>query len=117
MSFAILSVNAQEKENEVKEENRLSAYAEVTAYDFEQYNYTLDINYRISDRVSLSSWNTITSGRTVQQGYNYSVVSGLLNFKSKNLDNTLSIGYSRTEQYSFNFINKQFVVKLRVKLL
>ena len=33
MSFAILSVNAQEKENEVKEENRLSAYAEVTAYD------------------------------------------------------------------------------------
>jgi len=117
MSFAILSVNAQEKENEVKEENRLSAYAEVTAYDFEQYNYTLDINYRISDRVSLSSWNTITSGRTVQQGYNYSVVSGLLNFKSKNLENTLSIGYSRTEQYSFDFINKQFVMKLRVKLL
>ena len=117
VSLAVLSVSAQEKEDEVKKENRLSAYGEVTAYDFEQYNYTLDINYRISDRVSLSSWNTITSGRTVEQGFNYSVVSGLLNFKSKNLDNTLSIGYSRIEQYSFNFINKQFVMKLRVKLL
>ena len=117
VSLAVLSVSAQEKEDEVKKENRLSAYGEVTAYDFEQYNYTLDINYRITDRVSLSSWNTVTSGRTVEQGFNYSVVSGLLNFKSKNLDNTLSIGYSRIEQYSFNFINKQFVMKLRVKLL
>lgn len=117
MSLAVLSASAQEEEKEVKKENRLSAYGEVTAYDFEQYNYTLDVNYRITDRVSLSSWNTITSGRTVEQGFNYSVVSGLLNFKSKNLDNTLSIGYSRIEQYSFDFINSQFVMKLRVKLL
>lgn len=117
MSLAVLSASAQEEEKEVKKENRLSAYGEVTAYDFEQYNYTLDVNYRITDRVSLSSWNTITSGRTVEQGFNYSVVSGLLNFKSKNLDNTLSIGYSRIEQYSFDFINRQFVMKLRVKLL
>ena len=106
-----LSMTAQEKDN------KLSAYAEVTAYNLSQYNYTLDINYRISERVSLSSWNTITSGRTLEQGFNYSVVSGLLNFKSKNLDNTLSIGYSRAEQYSFDFINRQFVMKLRVKLL
>lgn len=117
MSLAVLSASAQEEEKEIKKENRLSAYGEVTAYDFEQYNYTLDVNYRITDRVSLSSWNTITSGRTVEQGFNYSVVSGLLNFKSKNLDNTLSIGYSRIEQYSFDFINSQFVMKLRVKLL
>jgi hypothetical protein len=121
MSLSVLSASSQEEEKEVEKEvekeNRLSAYGEVTAYDFEQYNYTLDINYRITDRVSLSSWNTITSGRTLEQGFNYSVISGLLNFKSKNLDNTLSIGYSRTEQYSFDFINRQFVMKLRVKLL
>ena len=106
-----LSVTAQEKDN------KLSAYAEVTAYNLSQYNYTLDINYRISERISLSSWNTITSGRTLEQGFNYSVVSGLLNFKSKNLENTLSFGYSRTEQYAFDFVNKQIVLKLRLKLL
>lgn len=117
MSFVVFAASAQEEEKEIKEENRLSAYGEVTAFDFEQYNYTLDVNYRITDRVSLSSWNTITSGRTLEQGFNYSVVSGLLNFKSKNLDNTLSIGYSRIEQYSFDFVQKQFVMKIRVKLL
>lgn len=117
MSFVVFAASAQEEEKEIKEKNRLSAYGEVTAFDFEQYNYTLDVNYRITDRVSLSSWNTITSGRTLEQGFNYSVVSGLLNFKSKNLDNTLSIGYSRIEQYSFDFVQKQFVMKIRVKLL
>ena len=118
MSFVVFSASGQEEEEkEVKKENRLSAYGEVTAFDFAQYNYTIDVNYRITDRVSLSSWNTITSGRTVEQGFNYSVVSGLLNFKSKNLDNTLSIGYSRIEQYSFDFVQKQFVMKIRVKLL
>ena len=118
MSFVVFSASGQEEEEkEVRKENRLSAYGEVTAFDFEQYNYTIDVNYRITDRVSLSSWNTITSGRTVEQGFNYSVVSGLLNFKSKNLDNTLSIGYSRIEQYSFDFVQKQFVMKIRLKLL
>ena len=106
-----LSVTAQEKDN------KLSAYAEVTAYNLSQYNYTLDINYRISERISLSSWNTITSGRTLEQGFNYSVVSGLLNFKSNNLKNTISVGYSQTTQHAFDFVNKQIVLKLRLKLL
>ena len=106
-----LSMTAQEKDN------KLSAYAEVTAYNLSQYNYTLDVNYRISERISLSSWNTITSGMTEQQGFNYSVVSGLLNFKSKNLENTISVGYSQTKQHAFDFVNKQIVLKLRLKLL
>jgi hypothetical protein len=111
MLVLTLSMTAQDKDN------RLTAYTEVTAYDLSQYNYTLDVNYRITDRVSLSSWNTVTSGRTEQQGFNYSVVSTLLNLKSKNLENTLSFGYSRTEQYSFDFTNRQIVLKLRIKLL
>ena len=106
-----LSMTAQEKDN------KLSAYAEVTAYNLSQYNYTLDVNYRISERISLSSWNTITSGMTEQQGFNYSVVSGLLNFKSKNLENTISVGYNQTKQQAFDFVNKQIVLKLRLKLL
>ena len=121
------AMNAQEeteviveevKEKEVvKKDNRLSAFTEFSVYNFQQYNYTLDINYRITDRVSLSSWNTITSGRTLEQGYNYSVVSGLLNFKSENLENTISVGYNRVEQYFYNFIDNQFVVKIRMKIL
>jgi len=109
--------NTQEEDKKKKKSNNLSAYSEITAYDFQQYNYTFDLNYRIMDRVSLSSWNTITSGRTIEQGYNYSVISGLVNFKSKNFKHTLSLGYSRTEQYSFDFRNNQFMVKLRLKLI
>ena len=78
----------------VQAQDRLKGYGEVTAYNFNQYNYTLDVNYRITDRTSLSSWNTITSGRTAEQGFDYSVVSALINFKSKDYEETLSFGYS-----------------------
>lgn len=110
------STSLQEEEKKVEKENRLSAYGEVTAYNFNQYNYTLDVNYRITDRTSLSSWNTITSGRTAEQGFDYNVVSALINFKSKDYEKTLSFGYSRNELMSYDVIQNFFVVKLRVRL-
>ncbi len=97
------------------QESRLQAFGEVTAFNFQQFQYTLDANYRISDRTSVSSWNTVTSGRTEQQGFNYSVFSALFNMKGKDFNQTLSVGYGVMNQFSFT--DRALIVKLRMRLL
>ena len=100
----------------IQAQDKLTAFAEVTGYNFSEYNYTLDVYYKLSDTFAISSWNTITSGRNEAQGFNYSVKSLLFNWSSKKR-NTLSIGYGEINQIQYNFNNKAFIVKLRVKLL
>ena len=97
-------------------QNKVEAFGEVTSYNLSEYQYTLDVNYKLADSFSISSWNTITSGRGEAQGYNYSIMSLMFNWSDKNR-NTLSVGYGNINQISYNFNNKAIIVKLRVKLL
>lgn len=106
--LSALGANAQQ-------DDRFQAFAEVTAYNFSEYNYTLDLNYRLGDYTSISSWNTITSGRNEAQGFNYSVKSILFNWSDKKR-NVVSVGYGEINQISYDFNNKALIVKLRVKL-
>jgi hypothetical protein len=111
--FSFLSsVHAQDK---AKEKNKLRAFGELTSYNFLEYNYTLDVNYKLGDYTSLSSWNTITSGRNESQGYNYSVVSAMINFSDKK-QNVFSVGYGNINQMFYNRSNNSFIVKLRVRI-
>lgn len=98
-------------------QEKISAFAELTSYNLTEYVYTLDVNYNLTDNLSISSWNTITSGRNEAQGYNYSVMSLMFNLSDKNNKNTFSVGYGEINQISYNFNNKAIIVKLRVKLL
>jgi len=102
-----INMNAQKK---------LEAFAEVTSYNLKEYNYTLDVNYTVTDNFSISSWNTITTGRSEAQGFNYSVKSILFNWSDKKR-NVLSIGYGEINQIHYKFNNEAFIVKLRVKIL
>ena len=97
-------------------QNKVEAFGEVTSYNLSEYAYTLDLNYGVTDNFSISSWNTITSGRSEAQGYNYSVMSLMFNWSDKKR-NTFSVGYGEINQISYNFNNKAIIVKLRVKLL
>jgi len=106
--FITLSSYSQEK---------ISAFAELTSYNLTEYAYTLDVNYKLIDNLSVSSWNTITSGRSEAQGYNYSVMSIMFNWSDKNNKNTFSVGYGEINQISYDFNNRAIIVKLRVKLL
>ncbi len=98
-------------------QEKISAFAELTSYNLTEYVYTLDVNYNLTDNLSISSWNTITSGRNEAQGYNYSVMSLMFNWSDKNNKNTFSVGYGEINQISYDFNNKAIIVKLRVKLL
>jgi hypothetical protein len=98
-------------------QEKISAFAELTSYNLTEYVYTLDVNYNLTDNLSISSWNTITSGRNEAQGYNYSVMSLMFNLSDKNNKSTFSVGYGEINQISYNFNNKAIIVKLRVKLL
>ena len=98
-------------------QNKVEAYGEVTSYNLSEYVYTLDANYKVSDNFSVSSWNTITSGRSEAQGYNYSIMSLMFNWSGVKNKNTFSVGYGEINQISYNFTNKAIIVKLRVKLL
>lgn len=98
-------------------QEKISAFAELTSYNLTEYVYTLDVNYNLTDNLSISSWNTITNGRNEAQGYNYSVMSLMFNLSDKNNKNTFSVGYGEINQISYNFNNKAIIVKLRVKLL
>ena len=106
------SIHAQDK---IKAKNKLRAFGEVTSYNFLEYNYTLDVNYKLNNYTSLSSWNTITSGRSENQGYNYSVVSAMINFSDKK-QNVFSVGYGNINQMFYNRSNNSFIVKLRVRI-
>ena len=101
----------------VYSQNKVEALGEVTSYNLNEYAYTLDAYYNVSDNFSISSWNTITSGRSEAQGYNYSVMSLMFNWSGKNNKNTFSVGYGEINQISYDFNNKAIIVKLRVKLL
>ena len=96
-------------------QDRFQAFAEVTAYNLKEYNYTLDVNYTVTDNFSISSWNTITTGRSEAQGFNYSVKSILFNWSDKKR-NVVSVGYGEINQIHYKFNNEAFIVKLRVKL-
>ena len=96
-------------------QDRFQAFAEVTAYNLKEYNYTLDVNYTVTDNFSISSWNTITTGRNEAQGFNYSVKSILFNWSDKKR-NVVSVGYGEINQIHYKFNNEAFIVKLRVKL-
>lgn len=98
-------------------QNKVEVFGEVTSYNLSEYAYTLDANYRVADNFSISSWNTITSGRSEAQGYNYSVMSLMFNWNDKKNKNTFSVGYGEINQISYDFNNKAIIVKLRVKLL
>ena len=98
-------------------QNKVEVFGEVTSYNLSEYNYTIDAYYRVADNFSISSWNTITSGRSEVQGYNYSVMSLMFNWNDKKNKNTFSVGYGEINQISYNFNNRAIIVKLRVKLL
>lgn len=98
-------------------QEKISAFAELTSYNLTEYVYTLDVNYNLTDNLSISSWNSITSGRNEVQGYNYSVMSLMFNWSDKNSKNTFSVGCGEINQISYDFNNKAIIVKLRVKLL
>jgi len=98
-------------------QEKISAFAELTSYNLTEYVYTLEVNYNLTDNLSISSWNSITTGRNEVQGYNYSVMSLMFNWSDKNSNNTFSVGYGEINQISYDFNNKAIIVKLRVKLL
>ena len=98
-------------------QNKVELFGEVTSYNLNEYNYTIDGYYRVTDNFSINSWNTITSGRSEVQGYNYSVMSLMFNWNDKKNKNTFSVGYGEINQISYDFNNKAIIVKLRVKLL
>jgi hypothetical protein len=97
-------------------QSKLEAFGEVTSYSFRDYAYVLDVNYSINDSFYISSWNSITSGRIKEQGFNYSVTSLLFNWRDKKR-NTFSVGYGNINQISYDFNNRAIIVKLRIKLL
>jgi hypothetical protein len=98
-------------------QNKVEVFGEVTSYNLSEYNYTIDAYYRVADNFSISSWNTITSGRGEIQGYNYSIMSLMFNWNDKKNNNTFSVGYGEINQISYDFNNRAIIVKLRVKLL
>lgn len=101
-----------------KAQDKLSVYGEAVSLnygDFTEMNYVLDINYKITDNWSLSSWSVTTSGRQEWQGFNYSATLGLVNYKTGSL--TLSSGFQANNQHYFNLKTNAFVVKARLKLL
>lgn len=98
-------------------QNKVEVFGEITSYNLSEYNYTIDAYYRVAENFSISSWNTITSGRGELQGYNYSVMSLMFNWNDKKNNNTFSVGYGEINQISYDFNNKAIIVKLRVKLL
>lgn len=107
----------------VQAQDKFQGFGEVTTYNGKEFAYTLDLNYRLGDHTSISSWNSITEGRSEAQGYNYMVTSILFNIKSKNFKNTLSVGYGQLFagfQDGFatpaTFENDALIVKVRVKL-
>ena len=98
-------------------QNKVEVFGEVTSYNLSEYNYTIDAYYRVADNFSISSWNTITSGRSEIQGYNYSIMSLMFNWNDKKNNNTFSVGYGEINQISYDFNKRAIIVKLRVKLL
>jgi len=98
-------------------QKKVEVFGEVTSYNLSEYNYTIDAYYRVADNFSISSWNTITSGRSEIQGYNYSIMSLMFNWNDKKNNNTFSVGYGEINQISYDFNNRAIIVKLRVKLL
>ena len=95
------------------------AYVEVVGLnygDFTETNYVLDVQYDINEDWYLSSWNTRTVGRQEWQGFDYSILSGFVNYKLGR-ELILSAGYQELQQHSFNLKANALVLKFRLKLL
>tara|TARA_R110002050_G_scaffold300378_1_gene469496 strand:- start:1330 stop:1677 length:348 start_codon:yes stop_codon:yes gene_type:complete len=105
--FSYFNTSAQDK---------LSVFAEAAGYNFSEYSYVIDANYKLSDYTSLSSWNNLTSGRDMQVlGGDYFISANTINFANKKNKNVISVGYSIFEGRTLK--QRAFIVKLRVKLL
>ena len=97
-------------------QDKLSVFAEAAGYNFSEYSYVIDANYKLSDYTSLSSWNNLTSGRDMQVlGGDYFISANTINFANKKNKNVISVGYSIFEGRTLK--QRAFIVKLRVKLL
>ena len=101
----------------VSAQDKLSMYGQVTALNFNQFNFNLDARYKLRDYISLSNWSTITQGRTAEQGFDYLNSTTLINFGKKGTESVLSFGHLYMNVPHMKFDQHQFVVKLRFKLL
>lgn len=97
-------------------QDKLSVFAEAVGYNFNEFSYVIDANYKLGDYTSLSSWNNLTSGRDMEVlGGDYFVSANTINFANKKNKNVISVGYSIFEGRLLK--QRAFIVKLRVKLL
>lgn len=96
-----------------QEDKKLSIFAEHAAYNFAEFDWTLDVNYRISDKLSFSSWRRVTMNREDLIGGDYYVRVNSINW-SKNEKFVLSLGQVKLDS---DFINQESImVKVRFKI-
>lgn len=96
-----------------QDNKRLSVFGEHAQYNFVEREWTLDINYRISDKLSFSSWHQTTQERSDIIGGDYYVRINSINW-SKNEKFVLSLGKAALDS---EFIKERsFMVKVRFKI-
>lgn len=112
--------NSQEKKEDFKilPKDRLSLYVEAVTLNFETIGWTVDSYYKISRRLSFSSWNRLNIDRRPQLFSNYFISSNMFNYKIiKDKDFMIvSGGYEYFINTETSKGSNNFIAKVRVKL-